>query len=419
MANANDVLKIAAGEIGYVALNDPKNGSKYGRWLAELLKQSWLAGPSTTVPWCAIFVSWVFFTAGVSVPGMPTAACGNIREANRNTSRHIKNKYDAQPGDIVLFRWDGKVNNFDYSDHVGIVEKNCGSYVQTIEGNTSSSNAGSQGNGGGVWRRTRSWGNIQMVIRPVYGAPTVVKKNMNDAKIADIPNQVYTGKEIKPNITSGAGATFDVSYDNNINIGYGIVTATGNGNWTGSVSKLFKILPEQLVKFTDVDPTAWYVNTLAKAVELGYINGYSGTSLIDPNGNLTRGQACCMIANAEGAKLDSAFSDVIASPYYYEAVNWAEENEIVNGKDGAFRPDDPCTRQEFCCMLYNLAGNPDPAGEPTRYSDWNSVADWARDAVAWCVEVDVLSGDVGMIRPNDNCLRCEAAALLVNYKNLT
>lgn len=245
------------------------------------------------------------------------------------------------------------------------------------------------------------------------------KKNMNDAQIADIPNQTYTGKEIKPAVTSGAGATFDVSYKDNINIGYGTATATGKGDWTGSVSKTFKILPSQLVKFTDVDPTAWYVNTLAKAVEAGYINGYSGTTMIDPYGSLTRGQACCMIANAEGAKLESAFSDVVASPYYYEAVNWAEENEIVNGDGGAFRPDDPCTRQEFCCMLYNLAGNPDPAGEPTRYSDWNSVADWARNAIAWCIEVGVLSGNSGMIRPNDNCQRCEAAALLVNYKNLT
>ena len=35
MSDANTVLKIAAGEIGYIALNDPNEGSKYGRWLAQ------------------------------------------------------------------------------------------------------------------------------------------------------------------------------------------------------------------------------------------------------------------------------------------------------------------------------------------------------------------------------------------------
>lgn len=166
MATANSVLARAAKEIGYSRWNDPLNGTIYGRWYAQKVNSSYFG--TNGVPYCAMFVSYIFDQVGQACPGLPTAACGAIRNANRNTVRHIKNKKDAKPGDIVLFRWDGNVDNFSYSDHVGIVEKNCGSYIQTIEGNTSSGSSGSQGNGGGVYRRTRNWGVVQMIIRPVY-----------------------------------------------------------------------------------------------------------------------------------------------------------------------------------------------------------------------------------------------------------
>ena len=67
-------------------------------------------------------------------------------------------------------------------------------------------------------------------------------------------------------------------------------------------------------------------------------------------------------------------------------------------------------------MIHNLAGNPKPKKTTFDYDDWSSVADWAKDAVAWCIENNIVSGSSGKIRPTDKCLRCEAAAILVNYK---
>lgn len=165
MATATKILSIAAKEIGYSRWNDPLQGTKYGRWYAE---DHGAYFGTNGVPYCAMFVSWVFAQAGQKAPGLPTAACGNIRNAAKGTKYQVTNKKNAKPGDIVLFRWDKNVNNFSYSDHVGIVEKNCGTYIQTIEGNTSSGNSGSQGNGGGVYRRTRNWDVVQMIIRPAY-----------------------------------------------------------------------------------------------------------------------------------------------------------------------------------------------------------------------------------------------------------
>lgn len=163
MTTPNDVLKKAAGEIGYYAPNDPEPGSKYGRWMAKLTGESWLAGPSTSIWWCMIFVSWCFYTSGMTnIPGLPNYNCDNFK--SKASSIRVPNKRDAKPGDIVLFDWNGDGS----CDHVGIVEKNYGDYIQTIEGNTSGSNAGSQSSGNGVWRRTRSWGSINSVFRPKY-----------------------------------------------------------------------------------------------------------------------------------------------------------------------------------------------------------------------------------------------------------
>lgn len=162
MATSAKVLSIAAAEIGYSRWTDPKQGTKYGRWYAEKTNSSYFG--TNGVPYCAMFVAWVLDQAGQKCSGMPTASCSTAKNGAKNAGLIRANKKDAKAGDLVIFDWggDGKV------DHIGFVEKNCGSYIQTIEGNTSSGSSGSQSNGGGVYRRTRSWGTVNCVIAVPY-----------------------------------------------------------------------------------------------------------------------------------------------------------------------------------------------------------------------------------------------------------
>ena len=162
MATANKVLSIAAGEIGYTRWNDPKTGTKYGRWYAEKTNSSYFG--ENGVPYCAMFVAWVLAQAGQSCPGMPTAACITALNGASKAGALLSNKRDARAGDLVLFDWGGD----GVPDHIGFVETNKGSYIQTIEGNTSSGTSGSQSNGGGVYRRTRSWSTVRAIIRVPY-----------------------------------------------------------------------------------------------------------------------------------------------------------------------------------------------------------------------------------------------------------
>lgn len=167
MATADDILEIAAGEIGYYAPDDPEPGSKYGRWMADLLGEDWLAGPSTEIWWCCIFVSWVLAKGKQEVPGFPSY---NTDAAWSKAASQGINKYDAKPGDIVIFDWN---MGTPATDHIGFVEKNPGNgYIQTIEGNTSGTDWGSQYAGNGVHRRTRSLSLVRYCIRPIYGPST-------------------------------------------------------------------------------------------------------------------------------------------------------------------------------------------------------------------------------------------------------
>ena len=69
------------------------------------------------------------------------------------------------------------------------------------------------------------------------------------ATVHDIPDQLYTGNEITPNVIASFGSSiliegtdYTVSYENNVNTGVGTATITGKGNFTGTVTKEFNIL---------------------------------------------------------------------------------------------------------------------------------------------------------------------------------
>lgn len=163
MATVSDVLRTAATELGYNRFDDPEPGSKYGRAYAGYVGDPYFG--ESGVPFCAMFVSWVLHQCGVD---FTYAYCPFILRDYRSQRVSVE---DACPGDLVLYDWgaDGM------PDHVGIVEKNLGDCIQSIEGNTSSGQAGSQSNGGGVYRRVRRYGVVCTIIRMDYAsgeAPT-------------------------------------------------------------------------------------------------------------------------------------------------------------------------------------------------------------------------------------------------------
>jgi hypothetical protein len=99
------------------------------------------------------FVQWCFDQAGRRLP-YHTASCSALLNWYRqNRPECIVTA--PRPGDIIIY-------NFG---HTGIVESVAGSTITAIEGNTSAGEAGSQSNGGGVFRRKRSKTLVTAYIR--------------------------------------------------------------------------------------------------------------------------------------------------------------------------------------------------------------------------------------------------------------
>ena len=148
------ILAAALAEIGYMETPPNSNRTKYGKWFG------W-----DGVAWCGMFVSWCYNKAGAplgnigfpkGVAGCQTAAAFFLKNGLTVT--------DPQPGDIVLFDWNGDRRY----DHTGIfVKKLTATHFETVEGNTSLTN---QSNGGTVMRRTRAFKNVLFcrprVLRP-------------------------------------------------------------------------------------------------------------------------------------------------------------------------------------------------------------------------------------------------------------
>ena len=152
MTIPENVLKVARSYIGVKEYPANSNRQMFGEWYG------W-----NGVAWCAMFVSYCFYKAGMPLPPIQSkkgfAYCPYGVKHFQN-----KGKFDKKPkvGDIVFFDWqrDGT------SDHVGIVEKVLGNNkVVTIEGNTSYNN---NSNGGEVMRRKRKLSAIQGFAHPDY-----------------------------------------------------------------------------------------------------------------------------------------------------------------------------------------------------------------------------------------------------------
>ena len=136
-------LDYAIAEIGYT--EKPYNRTKFGQWYG-------LDGYS----WCMMFDQWCFSKAKQPLP-YRTASCSALLawyKANRPQDV-ISPKQPPRPNYIVIFKF----------GHTGIVERDDGDYIITVEGNTSKGDSGSQSNGDGVYRRRRHKSLVDAYIR--------------------------------------------------------------------------------------------------------------------------------------------------------------------------------------------------------------------------------------------------------------
>lgn len=163
MSAVERVLKIASGEVGTV--EKPVNRTPYGAWYG-------MDGQ----PWCAIWVSWIFAKAGCpDAIGGKQHRVKSVLEWAKKNGRVVQ---EPRRGDLVIFQW-------RTGWHIGLIEDAAGSLpLQTIEGNTSPGNGGSQRDGGGVYRRSRDMSGVVAFVRPIYPEEAQVLSDEDVERVA-------------------------------------------------------------------------------------------------------------------------------------------------------------------------------------------------------------------------------------------
>lgn len=195
MATAKAVITEALKHVGYKETGN--NITMFGKWYGM-----------NGAAWCAMFVSYCMNKAGAGalIKGAQTAkgsavVSGFVKHAKKHKWEKVA-PANAHLGDIVIFDFPGGYE----TDHVGFIRANSkGKNIYTIEGNTSSG-TGSQSNGGGVYKRTRSFGVVHSIWRPPYDPET-------PAVIPVAPNNVAP-EIIEPVVATPAPEVSPISVEN-------------------------------------------------------------------------------------------------------------------------------------------------------------------------------------------------------------
>ena len=178
------------------------------------------------------------------------------------------------------------------------------------------------------------------------------------------------------------------------------------------------------------DPGVWYHPYIDYVVENKIMNGMNSYTF-EPKGVVTRAMVVKMIYEMEGQPSNygplTPFSDIDAEQWYFKALRWAYNNEIIKGIDDThFGPNQPVTREQLATILYRyytdvLGKTAEKAttAEMNQFADIAKVSAYAEDAMKWAVKAKIYEGEKSgantNLKPGDGTLRQEIAKMFTVF----
>ena len=123
----------------------------------------------------------------------------------------------------------------------------------------------------------------------------------------------------------------------------------------------------------------------------------------------------------EPAAQPAGFTDVSVDKYYASAIDWAEENDIVNGYgNGRFGPEDPITREQMAAILYRYAFfkecDVSASSALNGYADTDQISDYALPALQWAHAESLVNGvSDTSLNPIGDATRAQIAAIMTRF----
>ena len=179
--------------------------------------------------------------------------------------------------------------------------------------------------------------------------------------------------------------------------------------------------------FTDVSKQDYFYDAVNWTVEKEITSGVSKDAFA-PERDCTRADFVTFLWRAAGKPVVNyamSFSDVKESSYYAEAVRWAASLGIVTGlSKNTFGAANAVTREQAATMLWRFAKqqgfDTTQGGMAIReYNDYDSLSEYAREAMAWAVNTEILKGSNNRLLPDAACTRAQLVTLLYRLASQT
>ena len=187
-------------------------------------------------------------------------------------------------------------------------------------------------------------------------------------------------------------------------------------------------------RFRDVPaPSNWAHEGIDYCVRHGLMSGFDATTF-SPDTVSTRAQIVMILYNLSGDTTDYSkyyvpFTDVKPGTWYYNAVAWGYDKDIVSGMSTTtFVPDGLITREQMAVLLYGYTEKYAPAylggaASLNGFPDAASVSNWAYAAMSWAVGNGLISGiasnGADYLAPSGGATRAQIAAIMMRYCRLT
>ena len=171
------------------------------------------------------------------------------------------------------------------------------------------------------------------------------------------------------------------------------------------------------VRFIDLGNHAWAADAINALADEGIIKGTSENTF-SPAANITRADFAILLVRAFKMTSESEenFADVSSSDYFAKELAVARNTGLVNGiGDNKFAPRNNITRQDMMVIVYRalVAMEKIATAENTpSASDFDAVADYAKEAVSALIDAKLVNGKNGLIAPTDFTTRAEVAVLI-------
>ena len=175
------------------------------------------------------------------------------------------------------------------------------------------------------------------------------------------------------------------------------------------------------IRFIDLENHSWAADSINALADKGIIRGTSANTY-SPANNITRADFALLLVRAFEKTSDNTenFDDVLDTDYFARELAIARNTGLVGGiGDNKFAPYDNIKRCDMILMVYRVIKDKFVGADIIRpeYPDFDSVPDYAKEAVSALIGAGLINGKNNLIAPNDNTTRAEVAVLINRLLN--